>query len=87
MTISTVRALTVSLAASAALLSSPAAAEKETSKKQADPNEVICEKAEVLGSRLVSKRICATRAEWAEKRRIERMELDKTQTQKALDGR
>src|ERR1700752_3235891 len=29
-----------------------------------DPNEVVCEKQEVLGSRVGSKKICMTRAEW-----------------------
>jgi hypothetical protein len=35
-------------------------------------NEVICEKQEVLGSRLAVRRVCQTRAQWSEQRRTER---------------
>lgn len=73
----------LSVAASAAMLSAmPALAADNgtTSKKVAkDPNEVVCEKQEVLGSRVSTKKVCMTRAEWAEKRRIERQEIDKAQ--------
>ena len=34
--------------------------------KTHDPNEVVCERQEVLGSRLQTKRICMTRSEWAD---------------------
>ena len=51
-----------------------------------DPNEVVCQKQEVLGSRLQTKRVCRTRAEWAEMQRLDRMELDKTQTQHYMKG-
>lgn len=37
-----------------------------------DPNERICEKQSVIGSRLSSKKVCATRAEWAERQRADR---------------
>jgi hypothetical protein len=46
-----------------------------------DPNRIICEKQEVLGSRLQSKRVCMSAADWATKRREERMMIDKNQTQ------
>ncbi len=44
-----------------------------------DPNQVVCEKQEVLGSRVATKKVCKTRAEWAEQRRLERLEIDKAQ--------
>ena len=72
----------IAVAAAASMLSAtawasePVAPDKKVAK---DPNEVVCEKQEVLGSRLGSKKICMTRAEWAEKRRIERQEIDKAQ--------
>ena len=47
--------------------------------KSYDPNEKICEKVEVLGSRIATKRICATRAEWEERRRTERDTVDDAQ--------
>ena len=37
-------------------------------KKGKDPNERICETQGVVGSRLATRRVCATRAEWAERR-------------------
>jgi hypothetical protein len=49
-------------------------------KPQKDPNEIVCEKQEQLGSRLVVKKICMTRAEWAQRRLLDRQEIDKAQT-------
>lgn len=65
----------------AAMFAAPAVAgDSAASKaKKGDPNEVVCEKQEVLGSRLAVKRICKTRAEWAEQRRADREMVDKTQ--------
>jgi hypothetical protein len=45
----------------------------------ADPTQVVCEKVEQIGSRLGSKRICMTRAEWVEQRRQNRAEIEKAQ--------
>lgn len=55
-----------------------AAEEKKADTK--DPNRVICEKQEVVGSRLQSKRVCMTAAEWAAKRREDRQMIDRAQT-------
>lgn len=44
-----------------------------------DPNERICEKETVVGSRLATRRVCATRAEWEEKRRLDREAIDRIQ--------
>ena len=44
-----------------------------------DRNERICEKLTPLGSRLTTKRFCGTRAEWEEKRRQDREEVEKAQ--------
>jgi len=73
----------LSLAAAATMCCAmPAwAGEDDSSAKKVakDPNEVVCEKQEVLGSRVASKKICMTRAEWAERRRVERLEIDRAQ--------
>jgi hypothetical protein len=76
----------------AALLIGPAPALAQTSppaqqaaKPAKDPNEIICEKQEVIGTRLASEKICKTRAEWAEERRASRMSVEKTQTQRGTD--
>ncbi|HEX6410580.1 MAG TPA: hypothetical protein VFZ88_08305 [Sphingomicrobium sp.] len=44
-----------------------------------DRDERICEKITPVGSRLTTKRFCGTRAEWAEKRRLDREEVEKVQ--------
>jgi len=59
-----------------ALTSAPLLAEGAPAK---DPNERICEKETVVGSRLATRRVCATRAEWAEKRRLDREAIDRIQ--------
>ena len=47
----------------------------------ADPNEKVCEDITMVGSRLATKRICATRAEWAARKRDDREMVEKIQTQ------
>jgi hypothetical protein len=54
---------------------SPSAAPARSSEKE----EMICEKVEVLGSRLQTKRVCMTRSQWAERRLEDRMDLEKRQ--------
>jgi len=45
----------------------------------ADPNQILCEKVEELGSRLSTKRVCMSRAQWAERRRLDRDEIEHAQ--------
>ena len=42
-------------------------------------NDKVCETITVTGSRLGAKRFCGTRAEWEERRRRDREEVDKAQ--------
>lgn len=51
-----------------------------------DPNEVVCEREEDTGSRLSSHKICMTRSQWAEQRRLNRQDIDKLQTQRPCSG-
>ena len=62
-----------------ASLQSPVAADPATQKKPVDPNQKVCEDVVATGSRLATKRICATRAEWAEKRKEDRDVVDQAQ--------
>lgn len=62
----------------AVALAAPAAARPKDAKDR-DPNKVVCEKQEVLGSRLATKRVCKTRAEWAEQRRADRDLVQRSQ--------
>jgi hypothetical protein len=44
-----------------------------------DPNEKICEDVVQTGSRLATKRFCATRSEWEDKKRQDREAVEKAQ--------
>lgn len=73
--------LPLSAAAVAADPAAPAPAEASKPKpKKGDPNEVVCEKQEVLGSRLATRKVCMTRAEWADVRRQDRQAVERVQT-------
>ena len=83
-----------SLSMAALLLSaSLAPANAETVKKAPkdsqtyNPDEKVCEDVTMLGSRLVKKRACTTRAQWEEKRRMQRGEIDRAQTQICAQNR
>jgi len=65
----------------AGLVLLPAVASAEEKKAEKDPNRMVCEKQEVVGSRLATRRVCMTAAEWETKRRDERQMIDRSQTQ------
>ena len=46
-----------------------------------DPNEIICVRQTEIGSRLAQRRVCRTRAEWAEHRSQTQQSIEKAQTQ------
>ena len=77
-----VAALMMPLICSPALADPPAPAPR----KAPDPNQVICEKQEVVGSRLATRRVCKTRAEWADARLQDRQDLEKVQVQRGMIG-
>lgn len=52
----------------------------QQAKKVPDPNEVVCEKQQDTSSRLIFHKVCMTRGEWSEQRRLDRQEIDKAQT-------
>ncbi len=54
--------------------------------KPQDGNQKICEKVEITGSRLSSKRVCMTRAEWADSRLQDRQSVERAQTQRGMKG-
>ncbi len=66
-------------------LSASGALAQTVSKAQPnDPNAKICETVSQLGSRLSKKKICATRAEWAEMKRADREVVDQAQRAAAI---
>ena len=74
------------LTAAAAFLFSEAAIAAEPAAKPpeqpSNANEIVCEKQEVIGSRLGAKKVCMTRAQWAERRLEDRQDLEKVQVQR-----
>ena len=81
-------------AAAAGLLASapvaaqtPAATVPAASNPKADTNnQVVCEKQEVTGSRIGTRRVCMTRAQWADLRLQDRQEIERAQTRRGMKG-
>lgn len=69
------------LAIVGALVAMPAAASDlaPAQKGGDDPNERICENITLTGSRLATKRFCGTRAEWEERKRLDRDAVEAAQ--------
>lgn len=67
----------IGLALSVPLVSPAALAQQRT--QSADPNAKVCETVSQVGSRLSKKKICATKAEWAEMKRQDREVVDQAQ--------
>ena len=63
---------------------SPASAEGKRS--ITDPNEKVCQVITPVGSRLATKKVCATRAEWEDKKRQDREATEKAQTQVCVNN-
>jgi invasion protein IalB len=81
------KALALMLAAltvSAALAQQPAPAQRSARSGGPnggyDPNEIVCRTQDENGSRLRRHRVCVTRAQWAEQRRLDRQNTEKAQT-------
>jgi hypothetical protein len=80
----------------AALVATPATAQitfgdsaqpaQSTNAKGKDPNKIICERQEEMGSRLGGKKVCKTAAEWQEERAAQRRVLEDTQRQATSTG-
>ena len=65
-------AILLSAAIVAVSIAATASAQDSTSRPPPDPNEKICETVTTIGSRIAAKKVCATRAEWAQKRKDDR---------------
>ena len=79
--------LSASTPAIAQAAAETAATPQAISKAEADRmNEMVCEKQEVVGSRLSVKRICKTRAQWADQKLQDRMEVERVQVQRGMKG-
>ena len=73
------------LFASFFLVAAPASAQQaplnasQVKQPATNPNERICEDVTQSGSRVVTKRFCGTRAEWEEKKRQDREDIEQMQ--------
>lgn len=75
------KALTVGLVLGATAAAAQAPADSTTRVgPNADPNQVVCVRERETGSRVSSRRICRTRAEWAAHEAEQRRTVEKTQT-------
>ena len=63
----------------ASVPSPPAATDKNSS-------EIICEKQEATGSRLTKRRVCMTRAQWADLKLQDRQEIERAQVRRGTSG-
>jgi hypothetical protein len=69
------------LAAAMTIAGTPPAPAQTQARAGYDPNEKVCESIPVIGSRLARKRVCASRAEWEEKKRLDREAVEQAQRQ------
>ena len=52
-----------------------------------DANQIVCQAQTEIGSRLNRRRVCRTRAEWAEHQRMYRQNIERAQQQSMTDSR
>ena len=62
-------------------LASAAPAETGTRPPDNDPNQIVCVRETPIGSRVATRRVCRTRAEWAEHQREYRESVQRAQNQ------
>ena len=65
----------------AVALAAAAPAESGVRPPSNNPSEMVCVREEVLGSRVATRRVCRTRAEWEEHRRQTRLSVERAQNQ------
>ena len=81
--------LSALLVSGAAALAQTPAEESASTKvgPNQDPDQVVCQTITEIGSRLNRRRVCRTRAEWAEHQRMYRQNIEKAQQQSMTSGR
>lgn len=72
--------------AAPALAQSTANSAPANAKPVENPNEIVCEKQETTGSRIGARRVCMSRAEWADRKLQDRQELERVQVQRGTKG-
>jgi hypothetical protein len=49
-----------------------------------NPNEVVCERQSVIGTRLAHRKVCMTRSQWQDAKRQDREAVEKAQMQRGM---
>jgi hypothetical protein len=78
--------MTVLAAPATGQTTAPAQPQQAAPAAKGDPNRIICERQEEIGTRLGGKKVCKTKAQWDEERLQERQALDKFQQQNRGTG-
>jgi hypothetical protein len=78
--------LTALLLTSGAAAFAQAPSETTKAGTMTDPNEVVCIREPVIGSRVNTTRVCRTRSEWAEIRRQYRQNIERAQSNRPSAG-
>jgi hypothetical protein len=76
--------LVAGFVSASAIAQTPPAATASPPSKAEDRNEKVCQKIEVTGSRLATRRVCKTRAEWADLQLQDRQEIERIQVQRGM---
>ena len=74
--------LAAALAAASGLAQPPAS--PPATPNNHDPNEMICQRVQMLGSRLNAGRMCMTRQQWDDRRRADREGAERAQTNRIV---
>lgn len=69
-----------------ALSSTSSMAAENADNQKKGPTRTVCRSEPVIGSRLKTERRCATAAEWDEVKRSERLIVERTQNQRAINS-
>lgn len=72
------------LASGAPVLADTASSSSQptTKAEDNDPNKVICRRIESIGTRLSTKRVCRTKAEWDAEQAANRQTIERSQTER-----
>ncbi|HEV2817974.1 MAG TPA: hypothetical protein VGW40_12225 [Allosphingosinicella sp.] len=76
--------LAAGLVASAGFTQPPASPSSTDAPDSHDPNELICQRMLMPGSRLNAGRVCMTRQQWEQRRQADRMDAERAQTRRVI---
>jgi hypothetical protein len=81
------KSIAILLALAVAAPADPAAPAAPATQKLKDPNRIICEREEEIGTRLGGKKICKTAQEWQEWRQQNRDQVETWQRMNTVTGK